>query len=223
MNKQLQSIQSRQGGISLVEIMVGLLIGVFLMGGVLQVFDTSKRGYRYQEGLSQVQEQGRFAMEYLAANIRMAGYPANNAPAGNKILGTDGGTDTVTVRFQSVLDCRDAATAGGVAVNQFRIAANDLQCSGDGATWDVFVPNIEDMEVVYGEDIDADGFANRYVTAAQGPIWNNVVSARISLISRSDDFAVRAPENYIDLAGNRVVPNDMRLRRVFVSTINLRN
>ena len=189
MNTRRQCIgNTRQRGLSLVEIMVSLLIGVFLMGGVLQIFDSSKRGFRYQEGMSQVQEQGRFAMEFLTANLRVAGYPANNPPAGNKIFGTDGGSDTVTVRFDSVLDCRDAAAAGGVAVNQYRINQNNLECSGDGANWDIFVPDIEDMDILYGEDLTADGFANRFIRADQGPTWNNVVSARVSLLARSQGF-----------------------------------
>jgi type IV pilus assembly protein PilW len=224
MNRQKQFTgTTRQRGISMVELMVGLLIGVFLMGGVLQVFDNSKRGYRYQEGLSQVQEQGRFAMQFLTWNLRVAGYPANNPPAGNKIFGTDGATDTVAMRFDSALDCRDIATAGGVAVNTFRVFRNNLECSGDGITWDIFVTDIEDMEVLYGEDLTTDGVANRYVTATQGPTWANVVSVRLSLIARSSDFAVRQPETYTDLAGNVIAPNDSRLRRVFVSTINVRN
>ncbi len=216
-------MHSRQSGISLVEIMIGLLIGLFLMGGLLQVFDQSKRGYRYQAGLSQVQEQGRFAMEFLTVNLRLAGFPGSNPPAGNKLQGTDAATDTVAVRLTSAFDCRNIATAGGVAVNTFRINQNNLECSGDGVNWEVFVQDIEDMQILYGEDTDADGVANRYVRANQGPTWNNVVSARVALLARSSDFMIRGSETFVNLAGNTVDPNDMRLRRSFVSMINLRN
>ena len=63
-----------QTGMTLIEIMIALLIGAFLLGGVLQIFINSKQTYRMQENLSRLQENGRFAMEFLARDIRMAGY-----------------------------------------------------------------------------------------------------------------------------------------------------
>jgi len=225
MNTHAHINLSRQGGISLVEVMVGLLIGLFLMGGMMQVFDHSKRGYRYQAGLSQVQEQGRFAMEFLTVNLRVAGFPGSNPPAGNKIQGQDAATDIVAVRFVSTTgnDCQDNAAPGGIAFNTFRINQNNLECSGDGVNWEVFVQNIEDMQIPYGEDLNNDGVANRYVRANQGPVWNNVVSARVALLARSANNMTRTSESFVNLAGNTVNSNDQRLRRSFTSMINLRN
>jgi type IV pilus assembly protein PilW len=40
-----------QSGISLIEIMIALLIGAFLLGGVLQIFIGGKQTYRMQESL----------------------------------------------------------------------------------------------------------------------------------------------------------------------------
>ncbi|WP_333876974.1 PilW family protein [Methylobacter sp.] len=63
-----------QSGMTLIEIMIALLIGAFLLGGVLQIFTGSKQTNRMQENLSRLQENGRFAMEFLSNNIRMAGF-----------------------------------------------------------------------------------------------------------------------------------------------------
>jgi type IV pilus assembly protein PilW len=63
-----------QTGLSLIEIMIALLIGAFLLGGVLQIFIGSKQTYRMQENLSRLQENGRLALDFLANDIRMAGY-----------------------------------------------------------------------------------------------------------------------------------------------------
>lgn len=63
-----------QAGMTLIEIMIALLIGAFLVGGVLQIFIGSKQTYRMQEGLSRLQENGRFALDFLAKDIRMAGF-----------------------------------------------------------------------------------------------------------------------------------------------------
>ena len=68
---------ARQRGLTLIEIMVALLIGSFLLAGVIQIFIVNKQTYRVQENLSRMQENGRFAMDYLNRYIRLAGYIAN--------------------------------------------------------------------------------------------------------------------------------------------------
>jgi type IV pilus assembly protein PilW len=70
-----------QTGMTLIEIMIALLIGAFLLGGVLQIFIGSKQTYRVQEGLSRLQENGRFALDFLSNNIRMAGFLGCNSQA----------------------------------------------------------------------------------------------------------------------------------------------
>ncbi len=70
-----------QTGMTLIEIMIALLIGAFILGGVIQLFIGSKQTYRMQEGLSRLQENGRFAMDFLAKDIRMAGFIGCNSGA----------------------------------------------------------------------------------------------------------------------------------------------
>ena len=63
-----------QRGISLVELMISITIGLILMTGVVQLFLSSRATFSTQQALSRVQETGRLAMEFLADDIRMAGY-----------------------------------------------------------------------------------------------------------------------------------------------------
>ncbi|MFZ4792100.1 MAG: PilW family protein [Candidatus Competibacteraceae bacterium] len=63
-----------QSGFSLIEIMVALLISLFLMAGVIQIFLGSKTTYRTTENSSRIQENGRLAIELLTRDLRMAGY-----------------------------------------------------------------------------------------------------------------------------------------------------
>lgn len=65
---------SPQRGFTLIELMIAMLIGVFLMAGVIQIFISAKQAYRLQENLSRLQENGRFSMDILTKDIRMAGY-----------------------------------------------------------------------------------------------------------------------------------------------------
>ncbi|WP_308363764.1 MULTISPECIES: PilW family protein [unclassified Microbulbifer] len=64
----------KQRGVSLVELMVAITIGLILMTGVVQLFLSSRATFTTQQAISRVQETGRLAMEFLGQDIRMAGY-----------------------------------------------------------------------------------------------------------------------------------------------------
>lgn len=64
----------RIAGLSIVELMVALTIGLILLAALTRLFVTSRSTYTLEEGLARIQESGRFAMEFLAQDIRMAGY-----------------------------------------------------------------------------------------------------------------------------------------------------
>ncbi|WP_417447430.1 MULTISPECIES: PilW family protein [Gammaproteobacteria] len=64
----------RQTGLSLIELMVAMLISLILLGGVLQVFLSSKDMYRTNTAIARVQEAGRFATDFIAFDVRQAGY-----------------------------------------------------------------------------------------------------------------------------------------------------
>ena len=99
---------NKQVGFSLVEIMIALLIGLFLLGGILQMFSASQQTYRMQSNLARLQENGRFALDFLARDIRMAGYWGCLSGLNTDIDGTDNnavpvdsiddGTDTIKLK-----------------------------------------------------------------------------------------------------------------------------
>ena len=64
----------RQDGLSIVELMVAMTIGLVLLGGVMQVFLANKQSYRVQENLGRIQENGRFATDLIARTLRMTAW-----------------------------------------------------------------------------------------------------------------------------------------------------
>ncbi len=64
----------KQRGLSLVELMIAITLGLILMSGVIKVFLNSKATYSTQQALSRIQETGRLAIEFVSRDIRMAGY-----------------------------------------------------------------------------------------------------------------------------------------------------
>ncbi|PJK12854.1 pilus assembly protein PilW [Lysobacteraceae bacterium NML07-0707] len=65
---------SLQQGLSLIELMIAMLIGLLLILGIMQVFSASRVSYQLSEGMSRTQENSRFAIDMLQRDIRMAGH-----------------------------------------------------------------------------------------------------------------------------------------------------
>jgi len=68
------NISVTQKGFSIVELMVALLLGLFLVSGVTAMYISSKQSYRVTDNLSRLQESMRFSLDFLSRDIRMAGY-----------------------------------------------------------------------------------------------------------------------------------------------------
>ncbi|MEO7916601.1 MAG: PilW family protein, partial [Dokdonella sp.] len=106
---------ARQVGVSLIELMVGILISSILLLGMYQIFSASRVTFQMQDGLSRVQENGRFAMDYLQRNVRMAGFMgcgsdigrANQATFVNHLANANGTMPAATgaeYRFQRPIE-----------------------------------------------------------------------------------------------------------------------
>lgn len=67
-------IKKYQQGLSLIELMISLVIGLLLTAAVLQTFISSRITYSVQTELAKLQENARFAMTYLRKDFRAAGY-----------------------------------------------------------------------------------------------------------------------------------------------------
>ncbi len=81
-----------QLGLTVIELMIALLLSLFLMGGVLAVYSTTKQTYRITENLSRTQENMRFSLDLITKDIRMSGYmPCRYQPNLSNII-SGGGT-----------------------------------------------------------------------------------------------------------------------------------
>ncbi|MDX1625071.1 MAG: PilW family protein [Wenzhouxiangellaceae bacterium] len=63
----------RARGLSLVELMVAITLALLLSAGMVQLFQGSKITFNTNDALARVQENGRFAMELIKREFRMAG------------------------------------------------------------------------------------------------------------------------------------------------------
>jgi len=93
-------------GFTLLELMISMVLGLIILGGVGAVMDNSKKNYEIQDYRSRMQENARFALQFLTYDIRMAGYTGYLAcgtlPSSSWQFvwgGSSADGDTVTVQY----------------------------------------------------------------------------------------------------------------------------
>lgn len=88
------------------------------------------------------------------------------------------------------------------------------------------IEGVENMQILYGEDtVGSDNVADVYQTAATVVDWDNVVSVRFSLLMRSiQEYGGDVDTATYNLLGTIIDPaDDRRRRRVFTTTVQIRN
>jgi len=71
------SSRKRQLGLSLVELMIAMLIGLILLGAMSHILIGSRQASKTDTDVSRMQENGRYAMDTIGRAIRQAGYRLN--------------------------------------------------------------------------------------------------------------------------------------------------
>lgn len=330
-------------GFTLIELMVAMTIGLFIVGGMVIAYTSGKQTYRVEEGISRLQENGRFALETIARDIRMADYNGcysstgtptntlNNSTSfaynfavgieGNEATSVSawspvldatisgasppplGGTDVITLRvargagvvpdtpymntnsadihinqpgplkqFDVVVisDCSGSSifqitnintsgagnnvvhntgigTPGNATTDLGKTYKNDAEilvletvtyfiapsalAAGNNSLWrktgtnapQELAEGVDNLQVLYGEDTDADLTANKYVTANNVSNMKNVMSVRVSLLMRTTDNNLATQPQRYTYNGTTTTPADRRLRKEFTTIVNLRN
>ena len=92
MKNKLHAFSQSQVGMTLVELMVALAIGSFLMIGAVQVYNQSRQAFVINESIARVQETAQFALDTIEADLRMASNYGRNgrgtAVEGRSLPGT---------------------------------------------------------------------------------------------------------------------------------------
>ena len=339
----------RQRGLTLIELMISVALSLVILSAMSYIYVSSRGVYRSNEAMARAQETGRFALEWLARDIRNAGnfgcisyntpQIIANPPNGiggqiQAVFGYENGKDTSNAAWpnpSTITYVRgDVLIISGMLGNAANVTDNvpgnanvkvDQNCMGlqqddlaiacnfkqatlfrvtnnvqqncnlnsspgydvtaannantsnfkmpytkddrailfklgvlayfigqnpagnpalyrvNAASTTLPIPteevaeNIEDMNLLFGEDTNADGQADVYSNANSVVNWANVVSVRVAVVARSaDTSAVQQSQTYYfqpsasaGVYSIAPTPTDRRLRQVFTTTVALRN
>ncbi len=100
MNFSLLKSTRYQTGLTMVELMVAIGIGSFLMIGAIQIYNQSREAFVVNESIARIQETAQFAMDTVEADLRMASNWGRNsrglAVEGRSLSNTDADPTNLT-------------------------------------------------------------------------------------------------------------------------------
>ena len=204
-----------QKGLSLIELMIAITLSIFITAAMISLFVNSKQNYRLNENMSRLQENARFAMSFLARDLRMSDYRTcvtadrlATAIAGTNNNGLNN-SDTVTVIWQTNA-CGAGVTSDTTiySIGNGSSGAPALFRSVNGVNTEL-VEGIENLQILYGEDTDNDDAPNYFVDSASITSMAQAVSVRLTVVART-------LETNLTTDGGRITRN-------FTSTVTLRN
>jgi prepilin-type N-terminal cleavage/methylation domain-containing protein len=89
----MSEMKKKDGGVTLIELMIVLVIAAILVAGIYSVFITQQRSYSVQDQVVGVQQDARAALNIMARDIRMAGFVAGSGSA----TGFTDGSNPITI------------------------------------------------------------------------------------------------------------------------------
>src|SRR5262245_7547865 len=193
----------RERGVTLVELMVSMALGLVLTGVIMQVFLRNRVTYAFNDGLSQIQENARFALNQMADSTRMAGVLGclSNVGITNHLGGA-----ADPFRDDLVNGLQGYEANGTTAGDTYAAAAVDPVPLDDAAAWTPALPaELSDpARVIPGSDV----LVVRYVSGVTSPL--------VSPFSDATQLHVGSPVDFV--AGDVLVVTGCPKASLFQAT-----
>ncbi len=142
--------------------------------------------------------------------------PGNSSADLGHIFGTDASVYRLVTRTYFVAP--SVRRSGTNSLWAHSVPAYDGQAQPEE-----MVEGVDKFALLFGEDLDADHAANRYVTANGVGTWNNIVSVKaMVLLATVRDNVATGPQPYT-FNGATTTPTDKKMRSSLSSMITVRN
>lgn len=180
-------------GLSIIELLIAMVLGLTLAAGVVQIYVGTSATERDQDARLRIQENGRFALNFLGNEIRMAGY-----------LGCQGSIQGSSVN--NILDAPPATLQPGTGIQGWEAGgtspgtvnnsvANAATVSSTTAEWTTGGAgfNIPDVQAVPNSDIMRlwGGWGNSgTVTSINNAGADPIIQAEAAVGIAANDFLI---------------------------------
>lgn len=183
--KKMSSLKHTQAGVTLVELMIGLTVGLVVTGGAMAILFGNQKMLLEKGRLDRTQEEFRFATTTITRLIRQAN--SFSVPASNNEL---------VINFdRNQRDCLGMSGESGSSMNTLKLDNNQLLCirNNDPDKSYVLAKNIGNLQFSYG--IQKSGVvaytpyfkSDASVDAVVEYVWNDITSiqTKISIVQAS--------------------------------------
>lgn len=217
-----------QRGLSLIEVLIAMVMGLLVISAVFNTYMGSARSALFSEGVARMQENGRYGITTMQRGIRLAGFSPDGDLEPFDIANSS--SSSIVIRVTDLYDCNGESTAAenGIAINTY---AHDevngtITCTGNivGDAMPV-VEGVDAMRLLWGIDADDDNVPDHYVVYNSSIDANTVIAMRVALLVNSGEpiRSRSSEETHVLLDQVITSPNDKVVRDVFSSTVMLRN
>ncbi|MDD2863745.1 MAG: PilW family protein [Methylococcales bacterium] len=217
----------KQLGLTMIELMVSMMLGLGLIAGVGQLFVQSQKSFALQRNLSDMTDDASFALEDLAKGILLAGY-SDDGTTVNGYIGTNSTDNKLYYSFRlgdssqlnnSVCITGSPSVGSIITVHIYNSPANVLSCKSNITAQDL-ISEVEKIEFRYGVKIAANSFY--YAKAADVADWTKIFAVKVFLVVRSVDDKLTRNKIKYKIEDTEYTAVDNRLYKVFSKTIFLR-
>lgn len=119
----------RQSGLSLIELMVAITLGLIVMAALLAIFAASSRTRQEMQKTTQQRESGRYASQLLSDNLSLAGYLAEFNP--NLLTSPAAVPDPCATSIPDLLDALPLHVQGGDDASSIPSCLSDVKTGTD--------------------------------------------------------------------------------------------
>jgi len=205
-----------QAGLSMIELMIGILLASLIIAGVLYIFNGSRASSLLIEAESKMLDEAQFAMENMNSVIRMAGYTMDPF-AGIDSIVTNSGSPTVTA------DVIQGIEGGSNAPDEIKVwyEGNEdgsvFDCHGDNVEMNTLItPNEPELRLNHYYLSDSGSLMCAKDTGSIEPLINDVADLQI-LYGIDTDTAADGSVNMYKHAGELNVDERLRIVTVMLS------
>lgn len=204
-----------RNGFSIVELMVALLLGSLIAIAATQLFLVNRQATNLQLGISSVQDQGRFALDYMTRDLMQAGHDSTGVAVQpfiftgdtEEISKDDPKYDSIAFQVHNGFDCLGNISYSGVKIYSVAVANKGLRCSYTSSTGrqvsGTIIDGVEAFQVQYGIDYDKSGEAG----FGQADVYTDATGAS-SLISAASKKRIVSARFALLLSSAGIVSTD---------------
>ena len=181
-------------GVSLIELLVGLVIAGMVLGGIYRLFIAQGKAYTVQDQVVEVQQNIRTAMEALLKDLRMAGYDNDSRSSKITVLSPvirPLSDHAITLTYE--LDDTHQQTVAYWLDGNSRLVRQVTVAPDVGpavTTQEVILENVDTLTFTYGIDRDLsnqeDGAIDFWSPADGVRTDMRVVAVQVNLIARTE-------------------------------------